>query len=283
MAKAIEAGHPQDAHRGGRRPHAGPHRQRPKQTVVGVNKYRLEEEDALGVLKVDNAEVREAADRAPEKAARRARQARRRGARRADEGGRDGRGQPARACVEAARARRRWARSATRWRRSSAATEARDPAIRGSTAARWATGRRAIGGAQAVEQFEEREGRRPAHPGRQDGPGRARPRAEGDRHGVRRPRLRRRHRPALPDARGGARQAVENDVHIVGVSSLAAGHLTLVPALQGPRGRGGARRHPDRRRRRDPAAGLVGPARDAQPDPLRPPNGATSPRTTPPR
>ena len=29
-----------------------------------------------------------------------------------------------------------------------------------------------------------------------------------------------------------ARQAVENDVHVVGVSSLAAGHLTLVPALQ---------------------------------------------------
>lgn len=29
-----------------------------------------------------------------------------------------------------------------------------------------------------------------------------------------------------------ARQAVENDVHVVGVSSLAAGHLTLVPELQ---------------------------------------------------
>ncbi len=29
-----------------------------------------------------------------------------------------------------------------------------------------------------------------------------------------------------------ARQAVENDVHIVGISSLAAGHLTLVPALR---------------------------------------------------
>jgi methylmalonyl-CoA mutase len=29
-----------------------------------------------------------------------------------------------------------------------------------------------------------------------------------------------------------ARQAAENDVHIVGVSSLAAGHLTLVPALR---------------------------------------------------
>ena len=29
-----------------------------------------------------------------------------------------------------------------------------------------------------------------------------------------------------------ARQAVENDVHILGASSLAAGHLTLVPALK---------------------------------------------------
>jgi methylmalonyl-CoA mutase len=30
-----------------------------------------------------------------------------------------------------------------------------------------------------------------------------------------------------------ARQAAENDVHIIGASSLAAGHLTLVPALRG--------------------------------------------------
>ena len=29
-----------------------------------------------------------------------------------------------------------------------------------------------------------------------------------------------------------ARQAIEGDVHVVGVSSLAAGHLTLVPALR---------------------------------------------------
>ena len=29
-----------------------------------------------------------------------------------------------------------------------------------------------------------------------------------------------------------ARQAVENDVHVVGASSLAAGHLTLVPELK---------------------------------------------------
>ncbi len=50
---------------------------------------------------------------------------------------------------------------------------------------------------------------------------------------VRRPRLRRRRRARCsrrPDEV--ARQAVEADVHIVGVNSLAAGHLTLVPALQ---------------------------------------------------
>lgn len=31
--------------------------------------------------------------------------------------------------------------------------------------------------------------------------------------------------------REAAKQAVENDVHVVGVSSLAAGHLTLVPQI----------------------------------------------------
>ncbi len=55
-----------------------------------------------------------------------------------------------------------------------------------------------------------------------------------------------------------ARQAADNDVHVVGVSSLAAGHLTLVPALRdalaevgrpGHHGRGRGR-HPARRLRR---------------------------------
>ena len=38
--------------------------------------------------------------------------------------------------------------------------------------------------------------------------------------------------PLLQTPEETARQAVENDVHVVGVSSLAAGHLTLVPALK---------------------------------------------------
>jgi methylmalonyl-CoA mutase len=51
-----------------------------------------------------------------------------------------------------------------------------------------------------------------------------------------------------------ARQAVENDVHIVGVSSLAAGHLTLVPALR--------RRSPTRPRRHPVVVGGVIPPQD---------------------
>ena len=40
MAKAIEAGHPEDAHRGGRGPHPGPDRLRAPRSVIGVNTYR---------------------------------------------------------------------------------------------------------------------------------------------------------------------------------------------------------------------------------------------------
>ena len=87
-------------------------------------------------------------------------------------------------------------------------------------------------GAQAGRPVRGRRRPPAAHPGRQDRPGRPRPRPEGD-------------RPAFADLgfdvdigplfatpAEAARQAVENDVHIVGVSSLAAGHLTLVPELK---------------------------------------------------
>jgi hypothetical protein len=67
--------------------------------------------------------------------------------------------------------------------------------------------------------------------------------------------------PLFQTAEECARQAIENDVHAVGVSTLAAGHMTLVPAiiesLKGP----GRRRHRRLRRRRDPAAGLRLPLR----------------------
>ncbi len=53
-----------------------------------------------------------------------------------------------------------------------------------------------------------------------------------------------------------ARQAVENDVHVVAASSLAAGHLTLVPELRAALDQEGRGRHYCSRRRRRAAAGL---------------------------
>ena len=37
--------------------------------------------------------------------------------------------------------------------------------------------------------------------------------------------------PFVPDSGGGCQAGCRNDVHVVGVSSLAAGHLTLVPQI----------------------------------------------------
>ena len=59
-----------------------------------------------------------------------------------------------------------------------------------------------------------------------------------------------------------AQQAVDADVHIVGVNSLAAGHLTLVPGAQGGAGRARRRGRDDRGRRRDPARRRPHAARD---------------------
>ena len=58
-----------------------------------------------------------------------------------------------------------------------------------------------------------------------------------------------------------ARDAIENDVHVVGVSSQAAGHKTLVPELVEQLQQARRRRHRRRVRRRDPGPGLRLPAR----------------------
>ena len=53
-----------------------------------------------------------------------------------------------------------------------------------------------------------------------------------------------------------ARQAIENDVHAIGVSTLAAGHKTLVPRLVEALRAAGCARDRRGRRRRDTATGL---------------------------
>ncbi len=101
-------------------------------------------------------------------------------------------------------------------------------------------------------------------PGREDGPGRPRPRPEGDRHRVRRPRLRRRRRPAVPDARGG-RAAGGGVRRARGRRQLAGGGAPVArPRAARAPGRARPRRHHGRRRRRHPARRRARPARDGR-------------------
>ncbi len=53
-----------------------------------------------------------------------------------------------------------------------------------------------------------------------------------------------------------AQDAIDSDVHVIGISSQAAGHKTLAPKLIEALRSGGCRRNPRGLRRRDPAAGL---------------------------
>ena len=64
--------------------------------------------------------------------------------------------------------------------------------------------------------------------------------------------------PLFQTPREAARMAVENDVHVLGVSSLAGGHSTLVPEVIGELRKFGTRRHSRVCRRGDSAAGLRG-------------------------
>jgi methylmalonyl-CoA mutase len=233
MAKAIEAGVPkmrieEAAAKTQARIDAG------LQTVVGVNRYRPREEAEIEVLKVDNAAVREGqiakldrlkAERDPEKleAALGA----------LTEAARSGAGNLLALSVDAARAR------ATVGEISGAMENAFKRHV---AEIRTLSGvyKREVGDMnQAVDrvlamtaEFEEKDGRRPrilvAKVG-QDGHDRGQKviaSAFADLGfdvdiG-----------PLFATPEEAARQAVENDVHIVGISSLAAGHLTLVPALK---------------------------------------------------
>ena len=232
MAKAIEAGVPkarieEAAARTQARIDSG------RQTIVGVNKYRLAEEAEIEVLKVDNASVR---------GQQIARLAQLRGDRdqKAVDGwlakltaaAGEGSGNLLELAVEAAKAKATVGEISDAleavWGRHVAEVRA----ISGVS-------KREVGGGAAVnrvneliEGFEAIEGRRPriliAKMG-QDGHDRGQKviaTAFADLGfdvdiG-----------PLFQTPEEAARQAVENDVHVIGASSLAAGHLTLVPELR---------------------------------------------------
>ncbi len=224
--------HSETAHRGSRRPHPGPHRQC-RQTITGVNKFQIKSDREVNFLKVDNKSVREQQlakldrlraerDEADVQAA-------------LDEltEGAKGNANLLDLAVKAARKKaNRRAKSPTRSKRSSRVTRRKFAPSAVSIRRKRAMNPSVDRVKKLVEAFDKNDGRRPriliAKLG-QDGHDRGQKviaSAFADLGfdvdiG-----------PLFATADEAARQAVENDVHVVGVSSLTAGHLTLVPELK---------------------------------------------------
>ncbi|NVJ98084.1 MAG: methylmalonyl-CoA mutase [Alphaproteobacteria bacterium] len=233
MAKAIEAGIPKlriedAAARTQARIDSG------RQTVVGVNKYQLDETEEVDVLKVDNSAVR-AAQLEKLKRLRAERDEAEVGhmlealTKAAD----TGEGNLLALAVDAARAKATVGEITMALEKVYGRHKAEIRAVTGVYKAEVGKNNPAVKKVHAlVDAFETSDGRRPrilvAKMG-QDGHDRGQKviaSAFADLGfdvdiG-----------PLFQTPEEAARQAVENDVHIIGASSLAAGHLTLVPALK---------------------------------------------------
>jgi methylmalonyl-CoA mutase len=233
MAKALEAGIPkmrigEAAARTQAKIDSG------VQTIVGVNKYVLAHEEPFKVLKVDNAAVREAQlNRLAELRAGRDQVAVDRALDALTEAAKTGEGNLLELAVDAARRRATVGEISMALEKVYGRHKAELHEISGVYARQFGQKQGAIARVQGrVERFISREGRRPrmlvCKLG-QDGHDRGQQVVA----------------TAFADLgfdvdvgslfqtpEEAAREAVDNDVHIVGASSLAAGHLTLVPALR---------------------------------------------------
>ncbi len=232
MAKAIEAGIPklrieEAAAKTQARIDGG------QQAIIGVNIYKPENEAAIDVLKVDNASVRaQQLDKLRRLKAER-NEAETQAALTALTNGAQSDGNLLDLAVKAARAKATVGEISMAMEKVFGRHRAEIKAISGVYKREVGTMNPAVTRVQAMcEAFEEADGRRPrilvAKMG-QDGHDRgqkviASAFADLGFDVDIGPLF------ATPDE--AARQGVENDVHIVGVSSLAAGHLTLVPELK---------------------------------------------------
>ena len=232
MAKAIEAGTPklrieEAAAKAQARIDSG------EQTVVGINRYKTHTEESVDVLKVDNADVRR---RQLEKLER-LRASRDAGAVKAAltalENGARGNGNLLALCIDAARARATVGEMSDAMEAAFGRHTADIKAITGVYKREAGTmGKRIEAVRRRADDFAEEEGRRPrilvAKMG-QDGHDRGQKviaSAFADLGfdvdiG-----------PLFATPEECARQAIDNDVHIVGVSSLAGSHLALLPPLK---------------------------------------------------
>jgi methylmalonyl-CoA mutase len=209
-----------------------------QQVVIGVNKYRPDGKEQVNVLKVDNTAARETQIASLRQLRKERDAARVEAALSALTEGARGKANLLELTIEAARAWASVGEMSLALEKVFGRYEAPIRTVRGVYAAE-AGLTRTTEVLKLVEQFEKAEGRRPrilvAKMG-QDGHDRGQKviaTAFADLGfdvdiG-----------PLFQTPAETARQAVENDVHIVGVSSLAAGHLTLVPQLRGELARWG--------------------------------------------
>jgi methylmalonyl-CoA mutase len=204
-----------------------------QQSIIGVNGYKPEREQPLDILKVDNASVREQQLAKLAKLRSERDQSATDAALEALTNGAAADGNLLALCVDAARAGATVGEMSDAMEKVFGRHRAEIKAISGVYKREVGTMSEAITRALAMtDAFEEADGRRPrilvAKMG-QDGHDRGQKVIAsafadiGFDVDI---------GPLFATPEEAARQAVENDVHIVGVSSLAAGHLTLVPALK---------------------------------------------------
>ena len=231
MAKAIETGLPkmrieEAAARKQAKIDAG------TETIVGINKYRLEHEDSIDTLEVDNTAVRESQiRRLKELKANRNEADVQRCLDAITESVKTGNGNLLALAVEAAKCRATLGEISMACEKIVGRYKAVIRSISGVYSME-AKGNEKFAKAQAMaDEFAKLEGRRPrimiAKMG-QDGHDRG---AKVVATGYADIGFDVDMGPLFQTPAETARQAVENDVHIVGVSSLAAGHKTLVPQV----------------------------------------------------
>lgn len=231
MAKAIETGLPklrieEAAARTQARIDSG------RQTIVGINKYRLDHEDPIDILEIDNTEVRnEQVARLVELRKDRDEEAVKKALAAITECVRTGEGNLLDLAVKAAGVRASLGEISDACEEVVGRYKAVIRTISGVYSNETKNDPDFLRARKMVEEFAKREGRQPrimiAKMG-QDGHDRG---AKVVATGYADCGFDVDMGPLFQTPAEAARQAVENDVHILGVSSLAAGHKTLIPQV----------------------------------------------------
>jgi methylmalonyl-CoA mutase len=231
MAKAIETGIPKM-----RIEEASARKQARidsnKDTIVGVNKYRLEKEDPIETLEVDNTAVRESQIRRLQKLkSERDNGAVQEALKKIEDASESGKGNLLELAIDAAQKRASLGEISDAMEKSFGRYKADIKAISGVYSSESKGDESFKKACELADEFEKLEGRRPrimvAKMG-QDGHDRG---AKVVSTGFADIGFDVDIGPLFQTPEEAAKQAVENDVHIMGVSSLAAGHKTLVPKV----------------------------------------------------